>query len=275
MEIILAKELNGFVDKSCEEMFMFLDNLNDISMLIEENIHKTARIVHGTESTLHYGYMNPSPTREMVVGCTKRGRLLKRPRNEHSPFEYFLDEHNKLVMIMRNHHKREGFHEQELFFYHENIVTSLNFECKRPNPRNTVNTSQMKYNENGLISEYVNMQIDSVYFPRVYSDKLPLQEKMKLVNHVDIERYHYQNGRLLVCEMIDFSTHLRNSFADYLPYHDVVSLRYNGVEEIESYDLFHTLYNRKNTFQQRKPFRINKAFYEYWNQLMIGDPKID
>ena len=275
MEIILAKELNGIVDKSCEEMFMFLDNLDGISLLIDENIQKTARIIHGTESNLHYGYLNPSPTRELVVGCIKRGRLLKRPRNEHSPFEYFLDEQNKLVMIMRNHHKEEGFHEQEIFFYHENIITSLNFESKRPNLRNAVSISQMKFNENDLISEYVEMHLNSVNFPRVYRDKMPLAEKMKLVNHMSIERYHYQNCRLLVCEMIDFSTHLRNSFADYLPYHYVISLRYNGDEEIESYDFFETQKNRNNTFQQKKPFRINKAFYEYWNQFLKGNPKIE
>lgn len=59
----------------------------------------TSKEEYCINSTLHRGYYNPSPVYDIIVGNTKRGRIIANPHSEKITHHYYYDFSNKLVQI--------------------------------------------------------------------------------------------------------------------------------------------------------------------------------
>ena len=71
------------------------------SKLISDTMQNSVRTEYASDTYSYLeGFYSPSPF-EIICCNLKRGRLLTRPRHEHTGFKYFFDEKNELVLIAR------------------------------------------------------------------------------------------------------------------------------------------------------------------------------
>ncbi len=276
MEKLSTDSLIDYVLNVEKELYTIISDKTDCHDLFIEAMENEVKILHGSDSTLGYGYLNPTPIYEMVVGNVKRGRMIKRPKVPNSPFEYYFDKNNKILLIKRFQHLDERFHQIELFMFRGNDVISFLFQ----DPQNKFDIKKAmivrrtRFNEFGFMVEFEKMELLPF---RLFHDNFWHSTRVEAPfnTELNIERYHYLDGKLESIEMIWFNPNIDDINQNSNPRLDHVQLYKNEEDEITSYDIHNLRRNYTRACRPSKPFRINKGFYEYWNQLMMGNPKID
>lgn len=276
MEKLSTSYLLDYVLNVEKELFSIISDKTDYQDLLNKAMANEVKILHGSDSDLGYGYLNPTPIFELVVGNVKRGRIIKRPKVPHSPFEYYFDKNNKILLVRRDFHMEEKFHTIDLFMFRGNDVISFHFQDPQNkfDVKKAMSVTRTRFGEHGLMIEYEEMQLLPY---RLFHDNFgnSTREEAPFNTDLNIERYHYVNGKLGSIEMIWFNPNIDDINHNSNPRLNHIQLYKNEEDEITSYEIHNLRRNYTRTYKPSKPFRINKVFYEYWNQLMIGNPRID
>lgn len=87
-----------------------------LDALQEHCSNNTVRKVYASGSTLHRGYYCPSPTYDIIIGNTKRGKLLKHLTTKSNPsHEYGFDKEGKLLYCKTFHNRRLAYTEYLIY----------------------------------------------------------------------------------------------------------------------------------------------------------------
>lgn len=142
----------------------------------------TVRTEYASGSTLHRGFYCPSPTYDIIVGNTKRGKLLKHPTILSNPsHEYGFDADGRLLYCKRLYKRSVTM--TEYFVYRKNLVYGILLDAD-----GDISVITEETYTDGKITQYLH----GLCVPS--GDHFHCME-------INCEEYEYDAGGLLRCHM--------------------------------------------------------------------------
>lgn len=130
---------------------------------------------------LHRGYYCPSPIEDIVIGNTKRGRLIKEKSRNNANYQYGYDEQDRIIMIII---KDDDMVENEMIIEDGNTTYGLLYDTMNQLSQITI----CEY-EDGKIVKYTEASYCSYFKVSEYRE----------------QKFMYDNGQLHKAQILEFS----------------------------------------------------------------------
>lgn len=176
----------------CAQQLAACNRLTEVAHRLLENIdaikdRSESRTIHreyASGSSLHRGFYCPSPVFDVVVGNTRRGKILKRITSRSNPsHEYGFDENGRLLWCRNLHKGMPG--QAEYLVYEGNTVYGIALA-----PDGSLRSISEETYENGRIKAYL------------FASLLSFGGEFSCSN-LDCELYGYDSEGLLTYEMVN------------------------------------------------------------------------